>query len=205
MSGDLTSLRDLKPANIFLDGNLASIYASFATPVIGDYGIVIRTDDNDVLNPFFYRLTGTPGFLAPEQYEQVNRDDLTTIDDHRLSEKTNVYGIGLILWCLILNATNPPEPIWVGDPDKDGMLDIDDPVGFWSDELKEMISLCLNYDPDNRPTFEELLVYIDEATQAPFDRSLGMRDGIASQAVIDANMPLYGPERYTLFTVRPAI
>jgi hypothetical protein len=58
----------------------------------------VKTDDNDSFNPRFYRKDGTPGFFAPEQLEHIDRKDFAIVDDFLLSEQTNVYGIGLILW-----------------------------------------------------------------------------------------------------------
>ncbi len=88
--------RDLKPANVLVDEN--------GSVRITDFGIAIaRTDARD------HTLIGTPGYMAPEQL-QVGA---------QLSERTDVYAIGLILYELLVGqrpfadaaaALAPPAP-----------------------------------------------------------------------------------------------
>ena len=71
--------RDLKPANILVDD--AGLVR------ITDFGIaILRTDAG------LHMLTGTPGYMAPEQ-----RTTGTT-----LSERTDVYALGLVLYELLV-------------------------------------------------------------------------------------------------------
>src|SRR4029079_2891600 len=73
--------RDLKPANILVDD--AGLVR------ITDFGIaILRTDGG------LHMLTGTPGYMAPEQ-----RTTGTT-----LSERTDVYALGLVLYELLVGA-----------------------------------------------------------------------------------------------------
>jgi serine/threonine protein kinase len=59
--------RDLKPSNVFLEFPLAATYPYYRTPILGDYGLAVKTNENDnYLNPQFYRGVGTKGFYAPE-------------------------------------------------------------------------------------------------------------------------------------------
>ena len=88
----------MKLSNVFLDLPTAASYPSYVTPLLADYGHAVRSDDNDSFNPRFYRKDGTEDFFAPEQLEHVDRTDFAIIDDFKLSEQTNVYGMGLILW-----------------------------------------------------------------------------------------------------------
>lgn len=50
--------RDLKPGNVFLEemsaDNPPSLYPDYDRPMLGDYGIAVRTDDDDVFNPRGY-------------------------------------------------------------------------------------------------------------------------------------------------------
>lgn len=182
---------------------LASTYPSYSTPVLGDYSLSIKTNENDgYLNPRFYRDIGTKGFFAPEQLDQVDRNDLTTIDNFALSEKTNVYGIGVNLWCMVMGRTAPPEPVWTVDPNDDDTLAIRDLGGVWSDEIKDLIALCLRYYLRDRPTFAEMLDLIEEAMAGPVELSRGMMDGSALPAARTANMPLFGEEMYAKWTDR---
>jgi hypothetical protein len=105
--------------------------------------------------------------------------------------------------CLIQNRCSPDEPIWIVDPDQDPTLNIQDPGGLWSEELKAMIRICLNYFPVDRPTFDDLLDIIDTATRGQADLSLGMKDGSALVGIRAAHMPRFGNESYRIGLVRP--
>ena len=88
--------RDLKPANVLIDDD--------GLVRITDFGIAIpRTAAS------LHMLTGTPGYMAPEQRV------LGTV----LSEQTDVYALGLVLYELLVGqyafsrsgeATQPPPP-----------------------------------------------------------------------------------------------
>ena len=135
------------------------------------------------------------------QLDQVNLNDLTTIDNFRFSERTNVYGLGVILWCMVMNETDPKEPVWTVDPEDDDTLAVQDRAGWWSDALKDLIALCLQYYPNNRPTFAEILDYIEEAMSGPVDLSDGMDNGSAPPAVRMVNMPRFGEEMYAKWSI----
>src|SRR5262245_50001466 len=117
--------RDLKPANILVDdGGLVRIT---------DFGIaILRTDAG------LHMLTGTPGYMAPEQ-----RTTGTT-----LSERTDVYALGLVLYELLvgqhpfsgtgrdrLQAPPPPSSI----------------VPTVNQQLERIIMKSLSATPEDRP------------------------------------------------------
>jgi tetratricopeptide (TPR) repeat protein len=87
--------RDLKPANILVDDS--------GLVRITDFGIAILRTDAEL-----HMLTGTPGYMAPEQ-----RTTGTT-----LSERTDVYALGLVLYELLVGGhplrgqdkSQPPPP-----------------------------------------------------------------------------------------------
>src|SRR5262252_464339 len=86
--------RDLKPANILVDDS--------GLVRITDFGIAILRTDAEL-----HMLTGTPGYMAPEQ-----RTTGTT-----LSERTDVYALGLVLYELLVGGhplrgrdKSPPPP-----------------------------------------------------------------------------------------------
>ena len=71
--------RDLKPANVLIDDD--------GLVRITDFGIAIpRTDAG------LHMLTGTPGYMAPEQ----------RVMGTALSERTDVYALGLVLYELLV-------------------------------------------------------------------------------------------------------
>src|SRR6185503_7873 len=70
--------RDLKPANVLIDDD--------GLVRITDFGIAIQRMDGRR-----HMLTGTPGYMAPEQREMGTE----------LSERTDVYALGLVLYELL--------------------------------------------------------------------------------------------------------
>jgi tetratricopeptide (TPR) repeat protein len=88
--------RDLKPANVLIDND--------GQVRITDFGIAISRSD-----PNAHKLTGTPGYMAPEQ-----RSPGTS-----LSERTDIYSLGLLLYELLVGrypfsgvprTARPPAP-----------------------------------------------------------------------------------------------
>ena len=71
--------RDLKPANVLIDAN------GFVR--ITDFGIAVTRDC-----PGQHTVIGTPGYMAPEQLQSGTP----------LSERTDIYALGLILYELLL-------------------------------------------------------------------------------------------------------
>lgn len=145
-------------------------------------------------------MQGTPGFLAPEQTKHVDVATGFFIDEWRLSEKINVYGIGLILWCLLANETQPHQPWWVGGSDAQTSL-FPLPEGrdaLWTAALRELVRDCVAYDPAERPGFEEMLRRIHEVVgeDAQEDLAEGMRSGGVTEEAREENMPLFVEDRY---------
>ena len=104
---------------------------------------------------------------------------------------------------MVHNTVAPPEPAWIGDPNNDSTLHVAVDAEVWSQDLKDMIANCLNYYPDDRPTFEDMLEQIEEATKGSFDRSVGMKDGSPALEIQNANMPMFVDEFYPRFSKRP--
>ncbi len=78
---------DLKPANILLDEK--------RQPRVADFGLARRSGAHATLDNT--RIAGTPGYMAPEQ---------TDIDADALTEATDIWGIGAILYELLCG--HPP-------------------------------------------------------------------------------------------------
>jgi eukaryotic-like serine/threonine-protein kinase len=114
--------RDLKPANVLIDNH--------GLIRITDFGIAILRTDADV-----HRLTGTPAYMAPEQ----------RLPGAVLSERTDVYSLGLVLYELLVGPTAfnrsgtslPPRPSTL--------------VPNVHPQLERVVMQALSPDPHERP------------------------------------------------------
>jgi tetratricopeptide (TPR) repeat protein len=122
--------RDLKPANVLIDDG--------GRVRITDFGIAIFRADADL-----HMLTGTPGYMAPEQ-----RTPGAT-----LSERTDIYALGLVLYELLVgqhpfprsgDGSRPPLPSTV--------------VRSVDPRLEQIIMRSLSADPDERPVSATAIV-----------------------------------------------
>ena len=131
--------RDLKSLNILLDKNYVA--------KIADFGWAKLRDEH------MTKLRGTFQWMAPEV---ITNEDYT--------EKADVYSFGIILW-----------EFWSKDPpykgikakevgikvknNKDFRPTIPDEV---PQDIAELIKCCWDADPEKRPTFLDIINYIDE-------------------------------------------
>jgi tetratricopeptide (TPR) repeat protein len=114
--------RDLKPANVLIDNR------GFVR--ITDFGIAILRVDAGV-----HMLTGTPAYMAPEQ----------RTPDTELSERTDVYALGLVLYELLVGqpafdrfrTRHPPRPSTL--------------VPNVDPQLERVVMQALSPDPGERP------------------------------------------------------
>jgi eukaryotic-like serine/threonine-protein kinase len=114
--------RDLKPANILIDDQGAVR--------ITDFGIAIPRD-----NAGQHRLTGTPGYMAPEQLAQGTA----------LTERTDVYALGLMLYELLVGR-HPYPPGSTAPPALPSTL-----VPNVDPHLERVLMQAISADPLNRP------------------------------------------------------
>ncbi|KJX98869.1 hypothetical protein TI39_contig385g00012 [Zymoseptoria brevis] len=107
--------RDIKPANIWLqdppNGRNAQ-WPLYPEPKLGDFGIAVESGPNDppANNPRAFRGLGTKGHFAPEQLHWIRRDDFRVSDYPRLSAKTNVWGIGSVIYALVYRCNEIKTP-----------------------------------------------------------------------------------------------
>ena len=158
--------RDLKPANILVDD--AGLVR------ITDFGIaILRTDAG------LHMLTGTPGYMAPEQ-----RTTGTT-----LSERTDVYALGLVLYELLVGqhplvsardkSSLPPPPSSI--------------VPTVHPQLERIIMRSLAPRPEDRP--ENAIVVAAElptVRRAPHSGRAAHRPRAAPPAKLVAGRPWHG-------------
>ncbi|KAF2211824.1 hypothetical protein CERZMDRAFT_98258 [Cercospora zeae-maydis SCOH1-5] len=192
--------RDLKPDNVFLTQNTTDIYKGYPMVKLGDFGVstILSTSLARRLPDPLYLHFGTPFCFAPEQLK------LKDNGDHDISSKTNVWGIGIILWGLMHSRRiGDSSGIYSENPDADDdFLPLDpqtaafsaDHQTHYSEELRTLVLRCLTLNPDNRPDFDTLLQTIGVETSPSgyvVDRSRGLRNA-------DARDPRFGSDSFAL-------
>ena len=115
--------RDLKPANILIDED--------GLVRITDFGIAITRADARL-----HMQTGTPRYMAPEQ-----RSEGTT-----LSEQTDVYALGLVLYELLVGSDTFSRVAATGSLPKPSTL-----VPAIDPQLERVVTQALARDPAQRP------------------------------------------------------
>lgn len=156
--------RDLKPPNIFLSLPTSHYFDSYPTPYCSDFGLSFMTTEDDPLNPDTYvNGGGTTGFLAPETHTYVSVPDLRPIDRFKMLAHTNVWGVGMIMFCTIALELRPDVLQFIGNGEEPGDFHDVMAIRGYSRQLRELIRDCLRFHPDNRPTWDEVLERIDEA------------------------------------------
>jgi tetratricopeptide (TPR) repeat protein len=115
--------RDLKPANVLIDDD--------GLVRITDFGIALPTRDAGM-----HRLTGTPGYMAPEQRAEGTL----------LTERTDVYALGVVLYELLVGQHPFPAPAGGGEPPRPSTL-----VANVNARLERVIMSAISLDPARRP------------------------------------------------------
>ena len=129
--------RDLKPSNVFLDSNFY--------PKIADFGLS-RIQDSS-----FSSFCGTPGFIAPEV--------LMAGSDHKYDgKKADVFSFGTFLYSILFDQYPFPDlqphikdlKILNGERP-------DIPQDIISKSMENLIQKCWKENPNERPTFAEII------------------------------------------------
>ena len=159
--------RDLKPENVFLalprtpdDGDIPELR-------LGDWGISVPEQYDALENPKAMLGAGTLGRMAPEQH--FLSQDIAPV--YPLPSWTNVWNVGRIMLALVELYPETPREVHYQHP-QDGQVtlgpnDRENRV-FYGEELFELIELCIERDPRNRITADNLLRSIrEERTNDP--------------------------------------
>ncbi|KAF2652769.1 hypothetical protein K491DRAFT_31418 [Lophiostoma macrostomum CBS 122681] len=174
---------DLKLENVLL-GRSDDSTTKWPRPVVADFGHAFyeTVDADPAENPREYANWTVSDDYAPEQ------EPLRWYPPVKLNERTDVWGIGKILWCLITNSNQPPARVLPGGrrvvidalgnkhtryptvnwpylyPTKEVL------TGRWftasrkySGELKELVRRCLEYRQGARHSLIQLRNAIDRA------------------------------------------
>lgn len=102
---------------------------------------------------YFYLVLTTPVynvqyFTIPAGYEYLHQKYLKEqFDEHPLFD---VYGFGRTLSYIFFGSTNPPQPETF----------LSEPIFEIMDHLIFLINMCINVDPEDRPSFGELTAFL---------------------------------------------
>lgn len=130
--------RDIKPENVFLDRGRV---------VLADFGIAKAITKKSALNEVDGRIhtdiVGTPGFMAPEQVEQLPLDG-----------RTDLFALGALLYWLLTGDTPfDGKTPWAMMKQfrEERPLPVEDKVAGVSPALSRLIQDCLEVKADARP------------------------------------------------------
>ncbi|KAL7273604.1 G2-specific serine/threonine protein kinase [Rhizina undulata] len=127
--------RDLKPENIFLDKD--------ESVKLGDFGLSkLLAPEQQLANTY----VGTPFYMSPE-----------IVSDQPYTHKSDIWSLGCIIYemCCLSPPFNAKSQYSLCQKIKEGRYP---PVPTqYSPELRRIISLCLNTNPNSRPDTAELL------------------------------------------------
>ncbi|KAF2100272.1 kinase-like protein [Rhizodiscina lignyota] len=171
LTGNVTSWRppigqtsllhlDVKPTNIFLGDyplpNPPDPYPAYPYPFLADWGIA----EARPLPHTLIHIVGTPIFAAPEQFPANNLN-------RPVSSRTDVWGIGMVLFCLMENEPYPP---WLrhqtqnpGDPTNHVFSPT--AVATYSSVLRDLALECMNLNDTLRRTPQYLQMFADALIQ----------------------------------------
>jgi serine/threonine protein kinase len=147
--------RDMKMSNVFLGLPSETRYRNYSMPKLGDFGLAVHLPGGELS----YRETyGTDGNMPIEQM----RWKMPLMDNGALSwpltAKANVWGVGNIVASLIIQKEGFKE---FGDfkEQREPFFDALQ-ADRYSKELRDLITDCMRFDPNQRPDLTRVLADI---------------------------------------------
>lgn len=147
---------DIKPENLMFCNGILKVADFGMAQLLGSF--------NQSATHFYSTIhseTGTPTYMSPEQFIAPHPDDV----DHR----ADIYSIGIILYELLHPKCRPPfsgSYYRIRDLHLSGNPP---PLSNVNDRLNNIVSRCLDKNPDNRyQGIDELLIDLDSVRTADF-------------------------------------
>jgi len=151
---------DLKPGNIMISGDEVAKIADF-----GFSGFVKEFNNNNNLE---HMPCGTPHYSAPELLKK---------DPTRISEKTDVFSYGMCLWQLFNPDNKYPWQDEINNEKRVRDIVFEQVVKLRKRPpipqnipltLQKLIEKCWAHEPNDRPTFEQILKCLDDISVTEF-------------------------------------
>ncbi|PSN68141.1 kinase-like protein [Corynespora cassiicola Philippines] len=141
---DAVMHRDVIPSNVFL--TVSDQSEPYPRIVLGDFGCAMEQSRyNELQSGNMGPLALDNAFLTPER---------PLIHDIR----SDVYQLGLIIWCLAYRTVIPGYSTFLAVHTDEFEL------GLWpySSRLADLMALCLSWNPNNRPSSGELTIKVQQ-------------------------------------------
>jgi len=170
--------RDLKPSNIMVSDN-----ANLTVVKITDFGIAKMADQElrEAIEGGDSSITGSQTamgalpYMAPEMIETpkvASRPaDIWALGAmlYKLLSGDFPFGTGLRAVPAIVAAKLPPRPL---------LLDQKPQFANLGDELWQLVQMCLNKDPSNRPSADDIVEYCSQLCYSDAQRQYGLVDSV---------------------------
>lgn len=148
---------DIKPNNVFIGDypNQQNDFAMYPTFKLADFGFSVQLERRN--KEGYYLQRGTDGYFAPEQLEPPK--------DPGLSNKTNVWGIGVTMMALMNLDENPRVMVKIPHYEAVQVPRLGPKSkAYYSDRLVALVERCVEYDQELRAEFSDLLTAIQNNT-----------------------------------------
>lgn len=171
--------RDIKAENVLLVKDTEGKDGKVIDVKLADYGLGKRADMEDILAGS--TAAGTPRYFAPEIHDLRGRLQRGDEPLKPYNEKVDVWSYGVLLYFVVFGKTPAENSRMLSVIMKERAVSSYPPYSPKYEDYMKLVRRCLEFDPDKRPSFREILkdrffeeVYIRKATKL-YPYALGRR------------------------------